>query len=159
MKHKRLILGIILTVFLILLMLYSSLGGNNKEFDILYVFENSETYDNKISFEGEIVEINETSQTLTIRLMDSSHSLIEINTRNIEFKEYIPRKGDIVEILGTEDKENNVIAEKMLVSERWKYDLIYIRSIPAIPFAIYLFFRTWKFNRKKLRFEMRKTNA
>ena len=159
MKHKRLILGIILTVILILLMIYSSVGYSDKEFDILYIFENYETYDNKISFVGEIVEINETSQTLTIRCMEPPYSLIEIKTHNIEFKEYIPKKGDIVEILGTEDEENNVIAEKMLISERWKYDLIYIRSLPAIPFALYLFFRTWKFNQKKLRFERRKTDA
>lgn len=69
MKHIRLILGILLTVFLILLMLYSSLGYDNKEFDIKYFFGNLETYDdNKVLFTGEIVEINETSQTLTIHL-------------------------------------------------------------------------------------------
>lgn len=159
MKHKRLILGILLTVILIFLILYSSLGHSNKEFDILYIFENYETHDNRISLTGEIVEINETSQTLTIRCMEPPYPLIEIKTHNIEFKDYTPKKGDIVEILGTEDEDYNIIAEKMLISERWKYDLIYFRSLPAIPFALFLFFRTWKFNRRKLRFERRKTDA
>lgn len=159
MKHKRLILGIFLTIILILLMLYSSLEHSKKEFDILYIFENYETYDNKISFAGEIVDINQTSQILTIHLMEPPYSLKKIKTHNIEFKEYIPKKGDIVEILGTEDEENDVIAEKMLISQRWKHDLIFIRSLPAIPFAFYLFFRTWRFNRKTYRFEMRKQDA
>ena len=101
MKHKRLILGILLTVILIFLILYSSLGHSNKEFDILYIFENYETHDNRISLAGEIVEINQTSQTLTIRCMEPQYPLIEIKTYNIDFKDYTPKKGDIVEILGT----------------------------------------------------------
>ena len=159
MKHKRLVMGILLTIILILLMLYSSLEYNNKEFDILYIFENFEKYDDKIIIAGEIVEINQTSQILTIYLMDPPYSLKKIKTDNIEFKGYIPGKGDIVEILGIEDEDNNVIAEKMLISQRWKHDLIFIRSLPAIPFVLFLFFRSWRFNRKTFRFEMRKKDA
>ena len=159
MKHKRLIIGILLTIILILIMLYSSLEHSNKEFDILYIFDNFETNDNKISVAGEIVEINQTSKILTIHLMEPPYSLKKIKIHNIEFKEYIPKKRDIVEILGTEDEENNVIAEKMLISKRWKHDLIFIRSLPAIPFALFLFFRTWRFNRKTYRFELRKQDA
>ena len=159
MKHKRLVLGILLTIILIMLMLYSSLEHSNKKFDILYIFENFETYDNKISMTGEIVEINLTSQILKIDLMEPPYSIKKIKIHNIEFKDYIPKKRDIVEILGTEDEENNVIAEKMLISNRWKHDLIFIRSLPAIPFALFLFFRTWRFNRKTYRFELRKKDA
>jgi len=140
-------------------MIYSSLEHNNKEFDILYIFENYETHDNKISFTGEIVEINQTSHIQTIHLREPPYSLKKVNVQNIEFKDYIPKKGDIVEILVTEDDKDNVIAEKMLISERWKHDLIFIRSLPAIPFALFLFFRVWRFNKNTYRFEKRKQNA
>ena len=69
------------------------------------------------------------------------------------------QKGDIVEILGVLDGKNHVTAEKTLVIERWKYDLIIIRSLPAIPFALYLFFRKWRFNKKTFRFERRTKDA
>ena len=67
--------------------------------------------------------------------------------------------GDIVEILGILDGKNHVTAQEVLVSEQWKHDLIYIRSIPAIPFALYIFFRRWKFNGETFRFERRVRDA
>lgn len=140
-------------------MIYSSLEYSKKEFDILYLLENYETQDDKILFTGEIVEINQTSHIQTIHLSEPPYTLKKVNVQNIEFKDYIPKKGDIVEILGTEDDKDNVIAEKMLISERWKHDLIFIRSLPAIPFALFLFFRVWRFNRKTYRFEKRKQDA
>ena len=68
-------------------------------------------------------------------------------------------KGDAIEITGILDAEKHVTAEKIYILEQWKYNLIYIRSIPAIPFALYLFFTTWRFNKKTLRFERRNNNA
>ena len=157
MKHKRFILGITLAFLLILLMLYGSLEHDNKDPDIKYMLENFETYNNtKISLTGEIAEINGTSQILTIRLIGPPYILMEIKVDTIEGN---PQKGDIIEILGVLDGKEHVTAEKALISERWKYDLIYIRSIPAIPFALYLFFRTWRFNRKTRRFERRTIDA
>lgn len=68
MKHKRLISGIFLAVILVSLILYSGLEYNNYDPSIEYILENFETYNNaKISFMGEIVEINKTSQKLTLR--------------------------------------------------------------------------------------------
>ena len=64
--------------------------------------------------------------------------------------------GDKIEIFGTINNKNHISAEKVLITPRWKYDLIFIRSLPAIPFALFLFFRTWKFNRSSFRFERRK---
>ena len=159
MKYKRLILGTFLIIILILIMLYSSLQYNKKEFDIIYLFKNHETHDNKIKVTGEIVEINYSSQTITIRLSEPPYTLKKIKIHNIEFKDYIPKKRDIVEILGINNDYDNIIAEKMLIFERWKHDLIYIRSLPAIPFVLFLFFRIYSYNRKNYRFERRKQDA
>ena len=159
MKYKRPIIGLILVVILILLMFYSSLQYDKKEFDILYIFENYETHDNKVEVSGEILDINFTNNNLTIGLSEPPYSSKKIKIQNIEFKEYIPKKGDIVEIFGVYDKDKNIIAEKMLIYERWKHNLIFIRSLPAIPFALYLFFKVYRFNKKTCRFERRRQDA
>ncbi len=159
MKQNRKILGIILIAILILLMLYSSLEHSKKGFDILYIFEDYETQDSKILVTGEIVEINHNNETILLRLSEPPYTLKKIKIQNLESLDYIPKKGDIAEIFGIKNEKNNITAEKMLFFERWKHDLIYIRSLPAIPFALYLFFRSWRFNKKTYRFEWRKENA
>jgi len=156
MKHKRLILGIFLAIILTLLILYSGLEYNNYDPGIEYIFENFETYNNtKISFSGVIEEVNTTNQQITISIPRAPY-LMEIKTDTIEDT---MQKGDIVEILGVLDGKYHVTAEKILVIQQWKYDLIIIRSLPAIPFALYLFFRKWQFNKKTFRFERRNKDA
>jgi len=156
MKHKRLILGIFLAIILTLLILYSGLEYNNYDPGIEYIFENFETYNNtKISFSGVIEEVNTTNQQITISIPRAPY-LMEIKTDTIEDT---MQKGDIVEILGVLDGKYHVTAEKILVIQQWKYDLIIIRSLPAIPFALYLFFRKWQFNKKTFRFERRTKDA
>lgn len=157
MNHRRLLVGIILVALLSLLMLYSSLEHNRHDPDIQYILENFETYNNtRISFTGEIILVNKSSQELIIQLNEPPYLPIKIELNNTTDS---INKGDITEILGILDRKNHVTVEKILISERWKHDLIYIRSLPAIPFTLYLIFRTWKFNRKTLRFERRKTDA
>ena len=156
MKNRRLILGISLVVILILLILYSDLEYNNYNPSIEYIFENFETYNNTtISFGGVIEEINTTNQQITISIPRTPY-LVEIKTDTIEDN---MQKGDIVEILGVLDGKYHVTAEKILVIQQWKYDLIIIRSLPAIPFALYLFFRKWRFNKKTFRYERRTKDA
>jgi len=46
-----------------------------------------------------------------------------------------------------------VKAEKVFVIKKLEYSLIFIRSLPAIPFVLYLFFKKWRFNFKKFIFE------
>jgi hypothetical protein len=157
MKHKRLILGILLATLLTSLMSYNSLEYDNKEPDFNYILENFEKYNNtRIYIIGQIREINETSQTLIVGVQEPPFHPIEIDTKDI--KENLQRK-DVIGIFGVLDGKNHVIVEKIFIHEQWKDDLIYIRSIPAIPFALYLFLRTWRFNRRKLIFERRGRDA
>ena len=156
MKNKRLISGIFLVAILALLILYSGIEYNNYDPDIEYIFENFETYNNtKISFSGVIEEVNTTNQQITISIPRTPY-VIEIKTDTIKDT---MQKGNFVEILGILDGKYHVSAEKILVIERWKSDLIIIRSLPAMPFALYLFFRTWRFNKKTFRFERRNKDA
>ena len=157
MKNRRLILGIFLAFILTSLILYSGLEYNNYDPGIEYILENFETYNNtKISFTGVIEEVNTTNHQITISIPKSPYYSIEIKTDTMEDN---IQKGDIVEILGVLDGKYHVTAEKILISQRWKHDLIYIRSLPAIPFTLYLFFRTWQFNKKTFKFERRTKNA
>ena len=156
MKNKRFIQGIFLTVILTLLILYSGLEYNNHDPSIEHILENFETYNNtKISFSGVIKEVNTTDQQITISIPQTPY-VMKIKTDTID---ETMQKGNLVEILGVLDGKYHVNAEKILVIERWKSDLIIIRSLPTIPFALYLFFRTWHFNKKTFRFERRNKDA
>jgi len=159
MKLKHKILGIILFLILILLMIYSSFEYEKKQYDIFNLFKNQETQDSEIILTGEIKDINQTNKIILIRLSSPPYNLKKIKVENLESLDYIPKKGDIAEILVNETQKDNITAEKILIYERWKHDLIYIRSLPAIPFALFLFFRSYRFNKKTFRFERRKHNA
>jgi len=158
MKHKRVWLGAILLVSLILLMAYSSIEYDNKDPNIIKdVLTNFDKYNNtRISFVAEVREINETSQRIIARIEEPPYTFIQIKTTAIEDSFKV---GDIIEVFGVFDGRNHVTAERIWIHEQWKDNLIYLRSIPAIPFVFYLFFRTWRFNKKTFRFERRTEDA
>lgn len=157
MKYRRFILGFLLVSVLILLMLYSSLEHDNNDPNMDYILENFESYNNtQISFGGKVEEVDGSSQEIIVRLSEPPYSLINVGTENLNEN---LQDGDVVAILGILDGKNHVTAEKAMVSKQWVHDLIYIRSIPAIPFALYIFFRRWKFNGKIFRFERRNNDA
>ena len=134
MKYKRVTVGLLLIIVLLLLMTYHSLDYNNHDPDINYILENSEIYINTtVAFTGEIKTITTHNQTMTIQLTTPSPLTITIPAQIIE---KTPQQWDIIEILGVLTKQNQVTAQAVMVMQRWKFDLIYIRSLPAIPFAL-----------------------
>ena len=156
MKHKRLLLGVFLGVILASIIIYSDLEYNNYDPNIEYIIENFDKYNNtKISFEGVIEKVNKTNKQITISISRTAY-LIKIKIDTITDN---MQKGNLVEVLGILNGKYYISAEKILVIEKWKSDLIVIRSLPAIPFALYLFFKTWRFNKKTYRFERRKPDA
>lgn len=156
MKHKRLITGIFLLATLISILTYSGLETNNHDPSIEYILDNFENYKNtQISFKGVIEKVNTTNKQLTISIPRTQY-LIEVKTDTIT---ETMKPNNQIEILGILNGKYHVSAEKTLVVEKWKADLVIIRSIPAIPLALYLFFRTWRFNKKTYRFKRRKPNA
>ena len=99
-----------------------------------------------------ITETNLSKQIIIIKIGEPLYIDIEIDTEKINFE---GEKRDTVEVLGVLDSPKHVTAKKILLTPGWKNTLIYIRSLPAIPFALYLFFRAWKFNKREFRFERR----
>jgi len=124
------------------------------------IFEHTETYNNtKISFTAEILAIDRINQTLRVFIQERPYTYpqVHINTANLTIDNL--QKGDLIDVIAIVHAENKMTATNIWRNEPWKDNLIYLRSLPAIPFALYLFFRTWKFNNQTWRFERRKKNA
>jgi hypothetical protein len=138
-------------------MLYYSLDYNHHDPDTQYIFDHFEQFNGtKVMFTDEVKNVDKTNNTISIQIGSSPKSIILINTtENVT----TIQQGDIVEVYGVLTSRNTMTAEKLFISERWKSDLIYIRSLPAIPFAVYLFFSTWRFNPSTRRFEQRQKHA
>ena len=155
--HKRFIIGILLFLLLFTLMLYYSLEHNNHDPDPQYILDNYQKFTTtKVRLDGVVTDVDRTNNTLRIQVNQASGRHILISTME---PLNTTQQGDVVEAYGTLISPNHMNAEKLLISQRWKHDLIYVRSLPAIPFALYLFFRTWHFNPDARRFERRKNHA
>ncbi len=156
-KYKKILIAIILIIVLLTLFIYSSFEYNKYDPDLNYILDNFEKYNNtEVNIGGKITDINLSQQIIFIKTGESPYKEFEIDIENVNFNGEI---GDNIEILGTLNSPTQITAKKILVSPSWEYNLVYIRSLPAIPFALYLFFRSWKFNKKTFRFERRKEDA
>jgi len=139
--------SILFISILLLLIIYTGIEHNKKDPDMEYILKNFEEFNNtEVTFVGKVISV--TNQSMEIKLIGAPYTCLSINVKNVSAE-----NGDIVEITGILDGREHVTAEKIIVSRGWKYDLIFIRSIPAIPFALYFFLRRWKFNFKKFMFE------
>lgn len=165
MKHKRFLIGLLLVILLIVLMLYSYQDHDKNNVQIkkyTKIFADFETYNNtEISFTGAVLKINKTNQTILVSIQEEPYTYpnIEINTSNVDIDISALKKNDLIDIVGILDGENHATANKIWINESWKFNLIIVRSLLAIPFVMYLFFKTWKFDWKKIRFERRKKDA
>ncbi len=156
MRNRRLLIGSMLVIILCLLMTYSSLDYTNHDPGIKYILQNYDAfYNTKITFDGIVSEVDEINHEISIPAPERPW-LIWVKIPN---DEELPEKGDIVEVYGVLDGEGHVTAVRTLASKQWEIDLIYFRSLPAIPFAFLLFFRAWRFNLKRFMFIRRKRDA
>ena len=157
MKHQRLILGSILLLLLFSLMVYYSLDHNNHDPDDPYILDHFEQFNGtKVTMSGVVQYVDRANQTLLIELSQPPKYLMQISTTdNINSTQ----PGDVVEVYGTLTSSTQLTAEKLLIFEQWKNTLIYLRSLLAIPFMLYLFFRAYTFNTKKYRFERRQKHG
>jgi hypothetical protein len=134
---------------------YSRLEYDNHNYGLKYILQHFDTFNNtKISFDGFVTEVNVTNHLIYLETAVQPW-FIEVK---IPGNQKLPQKGDFVEIYGTLNTRDYVTAEKIFINTPWQKDMIYLRSLPAIPFAFFLFYKTWKFSRKKIRFE-RRNNA
>ena len=143
----RRIVAVISVVALLSLMTYSYIEHDKKDPDMDYILANPEKFEGKeIDFCGRAEEIE--PSFIKLRLMEAPYTCINVTGIHSGIK-----KGDVVEVLGTLKGVDEVKAEKVFVIKKLEYSLIFIRSLPAIPFVLYLFFKKWRFNFKKFMFE------
>ena len=157
MKNKFLLI-FPLVILLILLLLYSHLEFTDNDYpNGGYLFEQYQRFNNtEICFRAQIYEINQTNHTILATLVDYPHSFVEITTQSIDPQ---LKKEDTIFVVGVLKGEKTVSANKILVKGLMEDAIIFISSIPAIPFVLYLFFRTWRFNRRTFSFERREKHA
>lgn len=165
MKYKRLFIGLFFALLLLLLLLYNYQEYEKNDVQIKKykeVFENPEKYNNtEISFTAQVKKINETNKTMIVIIdeIPYSYPLVELNINNLVYNISSFKKGDLIDIIGILDGKDHVIVKKIWINDQWKNALIYIRSIFAIPFVLYLFFKAWIFNWKKMRFDRRNRDS
>jgi hypothetical protein len=162
MKHTRLLLGILALFILLTSMGYSYQNYQKNDPQIKQYnqfFTNPASLNNtEISFLGEILSIDNINHSLRIFIQKQPYTYptLEINTTQVNTQNL--KKGDLIDIIARIQGQH-IIVTQLWRNEPWKTNLIYIRSLPAIPFALYLFLRTWTFNTTTWRFERRKKNA
>jgi hypothetical protein len=157
MKHKRLIVGSLLILLLLSLLMFYSLDHNNHDPDPNYILDHYDEFTTtKVYLDGVVKNVDTINNTLLIQVTESPETILLVSTTE---SLNTTQQGDMVEVYGTFTSKTHIDAEKLLISERWKYDLIYLRSLPAIPFVLYLFFRTWRFNPDTRRFERKENHA
>lgn len=146
---KRAVIALLSLLSLFSLMIYGSVEHDKKDPDMDYIlFHYEEFLGKEVHFSGKVLD--GMGNEYELKLIEAPYTKINV-TINATLK-----KGDIVEVLGILDTQNHVTAKDYLVMKKWDYWLIFIRSLPAIPFVLYLFFKEWKFNVKKFRFEVKR---
>ena len=142
---------------LFLLILYYNLNHNKHDLDNQYILDHfEEIATTKVKLDGVIKNVDNTNHILLIRVGSRPEDIILVSTTE---PLNTTQQNDVVEVYGSFTSRTHMTAEKLLINQRWKHDLIFIRSLPAIPFTLYLFFRTWRFSRKTYHFERRKNHA
>lgn len=64
--------------------------------------------------------------------------------------------GDNVRLSGVLGPDYQISASRVLVTPKWSYEFLLLRSLLAFIFLAWLFNRYWKFNTKKMEFQRRK---
>ncbi len=163
MKHKRFILGLLLLSFLLISMIYSyqnhqSNDPQTKKYT--QFFEHTQTYNNtELSFKAEVLSIDNTNHTLRVFIQEKPYTYPQVILDMGDLDIQSLQKGDLLDVIATTHRTHPLTVTKLWVDEPWQDMLIILRSLPAIPFVLYLFFRTWRFDTSTWRFERRKKHA
>ena len=163
MNHIRKILGIFILLILLVSMIYCNENFEKNDPHIKKyeeIFENPNLYNNtEISFRAEILAIDKINRTIYVSIQEEPYTYphVKINAGNFVISNL--KKGDIIDVITIFHGKNQMTLINIWQDEPWKTNLIFLRSLPAIPLVFYLFFRTWKFNFVNWRFQRRKKNA
>ncbi len=151
---ERAIVIISLVFFLLLLCSYSGLFHNQYHPSFSYQLNHFQQYQNKsITITGVITEQNLDNNTVSIKINEVPYQNIWVTIPSLEDKKV--KSGDSIEVSGKLITKQHILADNSLITPSWMHDLIYIRSIPAIPLVLFFFFKKWRFNRTTCFFERR----
>jgi hypothetical protein len=157
MRHQRLVLGFILLLLLTLLMVYYHIDHNNHIPDAQYILDHYGQFTTtNVVLDGIVTQVDTAHHTLLLQVTSSPENKILVSTTT---PLDATQPGDRVELYGNFTNRTNMVAENLLIYEQWNYNLIFLRSLPAIPFVLFLFFSTYRFNSETRRFERRKPHA
>ena len=163
MNHKRAVIGSLLLIILIVSMLYSyqEYDKNNEHVkQFKEIFQHSENYTNTaVLFRAQVINVDLANKTLYCSLQEEPYTYprLTINIKIISTTTI--QRGDLIDVKGTITGKNQITATQLWIDEPWKEDLIYLRSLAALPIVFYLFFTTWRLNMQTWRFERRKRHA
>ena len=147
-KYIRVFIGLLLVALLLCLCTYHY---TNFEEHLEYpatkmIQQDPEFYDGwTIANGGTVTEVRESS--IVIMSMD----------RDIRFNFVIDTKevvcpGDVVEVLGIFRSPNRILPDKMIVTPAQSQTMVYVRSLIGLLILVIAFFRSWKFDCKRMAF-------
>jgi hypothetical protein len=152
---SRAIIAIPLLLVLFLLCAYHQANHEyHREYpSVKMIVANYENYIGETaSISGEVVGVHSTTFQLLKKYDKGSKTTIFTILPDSDVDVDI---GDKVEVLGSLCKDYQIYAEKIIISKRWKYEFVYIRSFIALILLVLIFMRNWKFDIKRMEFVRR----
>jgi hypothetical protein len=161
LTHRIIVMSTIL-ILLLLSCTYFYFWGKANHPSTEYITSHPDDFNNEtLTFGGDIKRIskpvpdlNNGSKTWIITIESDEIELdliVEDSKLNIE-----PKKGDHVTCKGVYLQNNIVNVTEIHIADRTLVNLIFIRSVAVIPLLIILLIVNWKFNIKKLLFEIKR---
>jgi hypothetical protein len=158
---RRVIVIISILILILLSCTYFYLWGENNHPSTHHITSHPDEFYNKtLAFGGEIKKISKPGSDINNASIDW---LIKIESDGIELDLIVedsklnidPKKGDLVSCKGIYLQNNIVNVTEIHISDQTLVTLIFMRSGAVIPILIIIFILHWKFNLKKLLFEIR----
>jgi hypothetical protein len=147
-KYIRVFIGLLLVALLLCLCTYHY---TNFEEHLEYpatklIQQDPEAYDGWIiANSGTVTEVGQ-----------SSFEIISMD-RDIRFNFVIDSKeevypGDVVEVLGIFRSPSRILPDKMIITPAQSQMMVYVRSLIGLLILVIAFFRSWKFDYKRMAF-------
>jgi len=148
-KYIRVFSGLFLVALLLCLCTYHY---TNMEEHLEYpattkmIQQDPELYDGWIIAKGgTVTEVGESSFVIRSRDRDIRFDFV------IDTKEVVC-PGDVVEVLGIFRSPNRILPDKMIVTPAQSQTMVYVRSLIGLLILVIAFFRSWKFDCKRMAF-------
>jgi hypothetical protein len=163
MVRRRVLVGILILVVLLMLMVYSfqeyySHDPQLKKYRQL--FEDPMVLNNTVlSFPAVVESVDLVNQTIFAVLKTDPVVFppVEISLGALPSQHL--SAGDRIDVIGVVQGKAWITASELRVIEPWQTTVVYLRSLFAVPFVLYLLVMTWVWNPSTWCFDRRDTDA